>query len=339
MSARPLAEAVRDLPGGLVARPLTPHDVPVATAIIRAVDISASGASSTNEAECHDMFAEPECRWGAGAALIERGDQAVALLVTFDGVQVGRGWHLDVYIRPGDPGERALRRAMISAGLAEGQQRWAAPAVAGTVGQEGLVAKTACFPAEVDLLADLASFGFAEVRRFWRMAIRHDGAPLAIGLPEGYTLRPVQVDDGDDRRLLHHVATTCFADHYDFAPVAYDPWWQALEARTEDPSQWWFAETGGQVAGYVRGSDRFASEGMGYVASLGVLRAHRGRGLAGALLRSRFADDAARGRAGTLLHVDSASPTGATRVYESAGMVVDEVYVAQSRPLLDPIPR
>jgi ribosomal protein S18 acetylase RimI-like enzyme len=89
------------------------------------------------------------------------------------------------------------------------------------------------------------------------------------------------------------------------------------------------------VAGWVRGSNRYAAEGAGYVASIGVLREHRSRGLARALLQARLADDAARGFERTLLHVDSESPTGATRLYEGVGMRVDVESVTFQRPLLD----
>ena len=56
------------------------------------------------------------------------------------------------------------------------------------------------------------------------------------------------------------------------------------------------------------------------MAELGVLEAHRGTGVGGALLRRAFAELAARGWTIVKLNVDGENRSGATRLYESAGM-------------------
>ena len=61
-------------------------------------------------------------------------------------------------------------------------------------------------------------------------------------------------------------------------------------------------------------------EGCGYVLSLAVLPAFRSRGLGRFLLLNAFAADAAIGRKGTYLHVDSGNTTPALGLYLSAGM-------------------
>jgi ribosomal protein S18 acetylase RimI-like enzyme len=55
---------------------------------------------------------------------------------------------------------------------------------------------------------------------------------------------------------------------------------------------------------------------------LGVRRPWRGRGLGEALLRRSFAALHARGQRRIRLSVDAENPTGATRLYERAGMRV-----------------
>lgn len=117
--------------------------------------------------------------------------------------------------------------------------------------------------------------------------------------------------------------------------MPYEQWDAFVSGGTEDPTQWLIAEHEGRAVGYARGSNRYASEGCGYVASLGVVREARGQGVARALLTARFADDSARGRIATVLHVDAENPTGATRLYESVGMGVDSESVWFFRPLLD----
>ena len=60
----------------------------------------------------------------------------------------------------------------------------------------------------------------------------------------------------------------------------------------------------------------------GYVGTLGVRRPWRKQGLGEALLLHSFAAFRERGWARGTLGVDAASPTGATRLYERAGMRV-----------------
>ena len=61
---------------------------------------------------------------------------------------------------------------------------------------------------------------------------------------------------------------------------------------------------------------------VGWIGDLGVIEAGRGRGVGRALLEHGFASLAARGASRIQLNVDSANATGATRLYEAAGMTV-----------------
>ncbi len=202
------------------------------------------------------------------------------------------------------------------------------------------VAKSGCHANDTLTRADLEARGFVEVRRFWRMRIEHDSRapvgtqPTAVVVPDGYTIRPFDGSD-DDLRALHRTFSAAFLDHFDFTPIAFDRWLEHNRGATDDTTQWLIAEHADVMVGFARGSNRYASEGSGYVASIGVVRGHRGRGLARALLRARIADDRDRGRQSTLLHVDATNPTGATRVYESVGMTTDSETVWFHRPLLD----
>ena len=63
--------------------------------------------------------------------------------------------------------------------------------------------------------------------------------------------------------------------------------------------------------------------GGGWVGALGVRRAWRGRGLGKALLLQSFGEFHRRGLPRASLGVDADSPTGATRLYEQAGMHVE----------------
>src|SRR5262249_2577967 len=96
---------------------------------------------------------------------------------------------------------------------------------------------------------------------------------------------------------------------------------QVTAAERHDPSLWHVARSDGVIAGALIG-DPVADEDptLGYIALFGVRRAARGRGIGEALLRRSFAQFHELGRAGVMLYVDSESTTGATRLYERAGM-------------------
>ncbi len=132
---------------------------------------------------------------------------------------------------------------------------------------------------------------------------------------------------------MHSTNATSFLDHFDSTPLEFGAWRDLHMGETEDSTQWIVAEHDGEIIGYARGSNVYASEDCGYVASIGVLQEHRGHGVARALLQARMADDVGRGFISTILHVDATSPTGATRLYESVGMVADSEFVSFHRPL------
>ena len=135
---------------------------------------------------------------------------------------------------------------------------------------------------------------------------------------------------------MHAPFDSAFLDHFDFTPVDFDGGVEHIRGRLEDPTQWLVAEHDGEIVGYARGSNRYASEGSGYVASIGVAPGAPGPGLARALLRARFADDIARGfdqhaPARRRHQPDRGDPGSTSR----SGMVADSEFVWFHRPLFD----
>ena len=343
---RVLAREVMDLPAGHVVRATGPDDVEAMTALRRAVDIAGCGHSSTNIEEVVDELADPDCGWEYGSACVWRESDLVGTVQVYDGLVDGCGWELEVHARPGDPRGRPILGALIDAALREGRYRWDALYMDPEVPLP--TAKASCYLNDGAVRAELEQRGFAEVRRFWRMKVDHwsvegltgpgsigespGGAPGVGAPPDGYRLRPFR-DDESDWRGVHAVHSAAFLDHFDFTPIGFDAWRGHLHGQTEDPTQWVLAEHDGEIIGYARGSNTYAGDDCGYVASIGVLAEHRGRGVARALLRARMADDVERGFLSTILHVDAESPTGATALYGSLGFVADSEFVGFHRPL------
>ena len=78
-----------------------------------------------------------------------------------------------------------------------------------------------------------------------------------------------------------------------------------------------------EIAGFcLCRKEAYEDPDMGYVNILGVRRPWRRRGLGMALLQHAFAEFYRRGQQRAGLGVDAGSLTGATRLYERAGMHV-----------------
>jgi mycothiol synthase len=174
----------------------------------------------------------------------------------------------------------------------------------------------------------LEARGFREVRRFYRMQIDFDDEPPDAAPVEGITIATFRREDA---RVFHATLNEAFADDWGFHPLSFDEWRaHRLEQPETDTSLWFLAWAGSDVAGVIRcDGTKF---GGGFVGALGVRKAWRGRGIGMALLRHAFAEFHRRGASHVSLGVDSENPSGATRLYERAGMRVmteDIVYEKQ----------
>ncbi|MGM1058655.1 GNAT family N-acetyltransferase [Saccharothrix sp. Mg75] len=159
-----------------------------------------------------------------------------------------------------------------------------------------------------DVRDELAEPGFVPGRDA-RVVFDAGGALVGYGIADARGGGHV-----DARRAVHAVWNASFAGQSGFEPKPCDEW-RTGPARKSIFS-WddlWLAEP----VGFPECTDQFLDQGCGYVGHLGVPGPARGRGVGRYLLRHAFHRDAAAGRAGTLLHVDSANPTPALGLYGS----------------------
>jgi mycothiol synthase len=174
-------------------------------------------------------------------------------------------------------------------------------------------------------------YGFAPATSFHRMRIEFDGPMAAPEPPPGVTMRDGTSDEM--RREGHFIHEDAFAEHFGFVAIPFDRWFAFHDsASTTDWTQLQVAHLDGEPAAVLIGSDLFVTDGnYGYVATLGVRPTFRGHGLGRFLLLTAFAADAARGRKGSVLHVDANNTTPALGLYTSAGMHLDMVIDAWQR--------
>lgn len=179
----------------------------------------------------------------------------------------------------------------------------------------------------------LSARGYREVRRFWEMTIElGDELPPVPELPDGLRIEPF----GDEAAAAFHAALEeSFAEHWGHRPEPFEEWWERhLSKPDHDPSLWALVRDGPEVAGVIRNDPR--RSGGGWVGALGVRAAWRGRGVGRALLVHAFREFHRRGERRVGLGVDSENATGATRLYESAGMHVELENVVWEKTLSGP---
>lgn len=172
--------------------------------------------------------------------------------------------------------------------------------------------------------------GFAPVRYFWRMRIDMTEPPPVPVWPAGVSMRTCVLDQ--DERMFYTTLEEAFQDHWGHDPEVYEEWLaRTVKSESFDPSLWFLALEGAEPAGALRG--RVMADGSGWVNVLGVRRPWRRKRLGMALLLHSFETFYQRGIRDVALGVDAQSPTGATHLYEAAGMRVVREFVVYEKVL------
>jgi GNAT superfamily N-acetyltransferase len=170
--------------------------------------------------------------------------------------------------------------------------------------------------------------GYQTDRFFWRMVIDLHEPPASPEWPEGIQLRPF--DRERDGAAVYRAEDEAFEDHWGYVPesfeVGFEHWshWN-FHGSAYDPGLWFIAARGRPRADH--------DPEMGWIRTLSVRRPWRRKGLALALLLHSFDGFWRRSTFKVGLGVDGQNPTGATRLYEKAGMKVALQYDAYSKEL------
>jgi GNAT superfamily N-acetyltransferase len=162
----------------------------------------------------------------------------------------------------------------------------------------------------------------------WVLAIKLDRTPENPQLPPGYVIRDLVPGSGDDR-AVHRVIDDAFADWPDRERWPFEDWTAETLGRPGfKPENIPLVGYGDDVVGAAVLID---DEAMGWVDQLAVARAHRGRGLARALLVHAFGIAWRAHKPRCELATDSR--TGALGLYERVGMRVKRRYTQYAKPL------
>ena len=166
--------------------------------------------------------------------------------------------------------------------------------------------------------------GFERVRYSWRMFVEFDVPPAKGGLPETIVIRPFI--SGREERPMIAAVSEAFRDHWGWVErpfeEEYDQYMHYLDHDPDnDPALWFVAVDGDEIAGTCFGYAEMPEDPeLGFVFALGVRKPWRRRGLG---LTHTFGALYERGKHKIALDVDAQNPTGATRLYEKAGMHIE----------------
>jgi mycothiol synthase len=162
------------------------------------------------------------------------------------------------------------------------------------------------------------------IRQFYTMAIDLDEEPPVPQWPQGISVRPMT--GKDEARQVVTAVRDAFRDHWGHVEQPFE---QELERwihfmnhdENFDPNLWFLAMDGDEIAGISLCTRQSREDpAMAWINTLGVRRPWRRQGLGLALLHYSFGQFFQLGKARVGLGVDASSLTGATRLYERAGM-------------------
>jgi mycothiol synthase len=321
----PTVKETPALPAGYTVRPPAVTDAPAIFELIAAHNTAVIGRPDYTVAEVADELVEPDFDPMHDGWLVHDSH----------GRLVGWGWtcrkgrsdtvDIDAYHDPAAAavGDWLWRKA---------QQR--AVDIAAALGHPRAVLDAGCYREDTATAGRLAGYGFTVATVFNRLFIAHDAVrpPVTPVVPAGVRVRSTGDDPAvrQDAWVVHQAA---FADHFGFAAKSYDDWVDHLCAHTSH--DWTLGEVAyadtQPVAMALRSHAFVEDEGSGYVWLLAVRPDWQGRGLGRLLLRRAFAADAASGRRGTFLHVDTDPRRPALGLYLAEGMRAVQVIDAWRR--------
>jgi mycothiol synthase len=171
--------------------------------------------------------------------------------------------------------------------------------------------------------------GYQPLRYQWRMEIVLNGPPAEAKFPAGIEVRPFIREEHEV--AVWRAQNEAFRDNWGSHEVSLEDWKHFRFNDPEyNPALWAIAWDGEEVAGFSMNRYRM---GIGWIRTLGVRRAWRRRGLGEALLLHSFGEFYKRGTKTIGLGVDAQNPTGATRLYQKAGMYAASEYVTYEKEL------
>jgi mycothiol synthase len=171
--------------------------------------------------------------------------------------------------------------------------------------------------------------GYLPIRSSYTMLIEMDAPVPEPEFPAGILVRTYRPET--DAEAVYRAQTDSFRDHFGFVEEPFEEGLEHFRHFWEqpgfDPTLLFLAMDGDEVAGISLCPPHAIEDSeLGWVGTLGVRRPWRKRGIGLALLRYSFNEFYRRGKRKVGLGVDAQNLTGALRLYENAGMHVQQAF-------------
>lgn len=325
---------LESLPDGFYARPVTLDDMPAFMPFAHACDIDHYGKVVTIEADIRTQWTYEDFKL----------EESTRAIFTGDGQMVAYAEVWDTHKVPVQPWTWARthpewRNKGLGTALfhwVEGRTREVfdrVPADAKVTLRAGTLSS------DESANAHLVNMGMTTNRVSLEMRIDMETPPPAAQWPEGITV--ITFEQLNDLPAVHQAVEDAFQDHRGF--VKQDPeeglreWKHFIDNDPHYmPGQWYLAMDGERIAGLsLCRPVGWDTPDAAYVMELGVRREYRNRGLGLALLHHTFGEYWKMGQKLVTLHVDGSSLTGATRLYERAGMHTSKSFNQYEKVLRD----
>lgn len=318
-------------PQGYVARPATLDDVEAATELANAYNIALTGRPTIEAGEIRSEWEGPAMSLPENTIAVFAPDGAMAGLAEVWDSEPHVSYFVYAEVHPAHQG-RGIGSLLATWAEARGRQLLArAPEDA------RIILKQFRMTDDRAAARHLLDQGYVLVRHNLRMSIDFDGPPALPTLPDGLIIRPF-VRGKEERAMLLAIREE-FRDHWGWVeqPLEedYRDWVHYLETNpTCDPSLFLVVVEGEEIVGTSVCQTSWPEDpDAGWIHSLGVRRQWRRRGIALALLQQSFVELHRRGKRSAKLGVDAESLTGATRLYEKAGMHMERQFAFYEKEL------
>ena len=322
---------VHTIPAGYGTRAPTVDDAVDIADLVNEVTLAEAGIPWTTPEETRDELTSPRDGTPPPDVLLVDGAEAIAGLLQF--AEWGPGeYSVVAFVRPQLWGE-GFSAWLIRHGERQLAERALTP--------ERVVVHLPRFAGNDAAERLFRALGYAYERTFWMMRIELDDPPTGDGSStDGIDIRTFVRET--DERAVYDAISEAFKDHWGSWSETFERWRHNRidgEGSRFDPGLWFIAVDGDEIVGAACCSASTPrAEDTGEVNLLGVRRPWRKRGVGLALLRAAFAEMRGRGIPRCELGVDAENPTGATRLYERAGMHVTYSWEVWKKTLGDGAP-
>lgn len=305
-------------------RAMTLNDLQVVTDLFNAASMADLGLMDTDKDELETHYSTPGMDLTTDTVLLEARDgRPVGFAEVWDVREPRvRAWCW-ITVHPDFRGQ-GLEQRLVS--WIEERGRWGLQRV-----PDGLQVCYVTNMPETDRSTNLvfAECGWNWVRQTRVMRIEMADAPAKPELPAGIEIRAVR--PGEETPVFQAMQES-FLDHWGGVDEPFEAYYERMigfvkNTKDFDYDLWFAAFEGDQVCGTSLNLPKTQEDpGMGWVNTLGVRRPWRKQGVGLALLQQSFGEFYRRGTRRVGLGVDASSLTGATRLYERAGMSILRAY-------------